>query len=179
MGLIRRVCNLSPPAGYCLLNTMLANFSDIYSEYAPHVQRFAWYLCRDPHLAEELTSETFARAFPAADRERPGSLKSYLFTIVRHLWYDEARRRSRHVELDETRHDPRSSQETAAGQRQRLARVMLALRGFSECDQTLLLLRAAGEMSYEEIAAETGISVAAAKVRVHRARRRLAALVPE
>jgi DNA-directed RNA polymerase specialized sigma24 family protein len=41
----------------------------------------------------------------------------------------------------------------------------------------VLLLRAEEELSYEDIAAMTGLSVAAAKVKVFRARARLAALL--
>ena len=158
---------------------MLANFSEFYAEYAPHVQRFAWHLCRDPHLAEELTAETFARAFTGADGARAGSLKAYLFAIARNLWIDETRRRIRHVELDDARPDPGAGPEAEARHKQRLASTMRAIRKLPDDERNALLLRAAGELSYEEIAAEAGISVAAAKVRVHRARRRLVAMGSE
>jgi DNA-directed RNA polymerase specialized sigma24 family protein len=46
-----------------------------------------------------------------------------------------------------------------------------------EIDRTVLLLRAEQELSYEDIAAATGLSVAAAKVKVFRARAKLAALL--
>jgi RNA polymerase sigma-70 factor (ECF subfamily) len=56
----------------------------------------------------------------------------------------------------------------------RLARALKALGGLPEGERAALLLRLDHDMSYEEIAATLGISVAAAKVRVHRARLRLA-----
>ena len=46
-----------------------------------------------------------------------------------------------------------------------------------EIDRTVLLLRAKEEMAYEDIAAVTGLSVTAAKVKVFRARAKLAALL--
>jgi RNA polymerase sigma-70 factor (ECF subfamily) len=45
-----------------------------------------------------------------------------------------------------------------------------------ETDRAALLMRAADEMPYEEIARSLGISVGAAKVKVHRARLALARL---
>jgi RNA polymerase sigma-70 factor (ECF subfamily) len=44
-------------------------------------------------------------------------------------------------------------------------------------DRTVLLLRAEEDLSYEDIAAVTGLSVTAAKVKVFRARAKIAALL--
>ena len=56
-------------------------------------------------------------------------------------------------------------------------RTLAAVQRLPETDRTLLLMRAAEELSYKDIAAAAGLSVAAAKVRVFRARARLAALL--
>jgi len=42
-------------------------------------------------------------------------------------------------------------------------------------DRAALLMRAVGQLSYEETAAALGLSVGATRVRVHRARAKLAA----
>jgi RNA polymerase sigma factor (sigma-70 family) len=60
-----------------------------------------------------------------------------------------------------------------------LAIVRSALRSLSRSDREVLLLRSVGELSFEDIAAVVGASTAAVKMRISRARRRLAALVPE
>ena len=39
------------------------DFEAVYSENFAHVYRFLLSLCRDAHLAEELTQDTFDRAF--------------------------------------------------------------------------------------------------------------------
>jgi RNA polymerase sigma-70 factor (ECF subfamily) len=44
------------------------------------------------------------------------------------------------------------------------------LQRLAEVDRAALLMRAQGELSYEQIAAALGISVVAARVKVHRAR---------
>jgi RNA polymerase sigma-70 factor (ECF subfamily) len=63
--------------------------------------------------------------------------------------------------------------------RAELAIVRSALRRLSRSDRDVLLLRSAGELSFEDIAAVVGASTAAVKMRISRARRRLAALVQE
>jgi RNA polymerase sigma-70 factor (ECF subfamily) len=55
-----------------------------------------------------------------------------------------------------------------------LAGALKALGSLPEGERAALLLRLDQGLSYEEIAAALSISVAAAKVRVHRARLRLA-----
>jgi RNA polymerase sigma-70 factor (ECF subfamily) len=53
--------------------------------------------------------------------------------------------------------------------------VAAALRQLPEVDRAALLMRAEDGLPYEEIAAALGLSVAAARVKVHRARLKLAA----
>jgi RNA polymerase sigma-70 factor (ECF subfamily) len=64
-------------------------------------------------------------------------------------------------------------------QRAELAYVRSALRTLSRGDREALLLRSVGELSFEQISAIVGVSPAAVKMRVSRARRRLAASVQE
>jgi RNA polymerase sigma-70 factor (ECF subfamily) len=60
-----------------------------------------------------------------------------------------------------------------------LASVRAALRKLPRTDREVLLLRATAELSFEEITKVVGGSPAAAKMRLSRARRRLAALLQE
>ena len=68
----------------------------------------------------------------------------------------------------------RASIEVRIEQREALARVRDVLGTLSEVDRSALLLRALHDMPYDEIARALGISTAAAKVKVHRARLKLA-----
>lgn len=52
--------------------------------------------------------------------------------------------------------------------------VLTALAALPEIDRAAALMRADDALTYDEIAAALGISVAAAKVKVHRARLKLA-----
>jgi len=127
----------------------MTEIEDLYERYAGDVRRFALYLCGDIAMADEITSDTFVRAWMAAERIRQPTVKSYLFTIVRNGYIDLLRRAVRHTQLDET------------------------VQQLPELDRTVLLMRALDAMPYEEIAETVGTSVVAAKVRVHRARLKL------
>ena len=70
------------------------DFSVLYKRHARDVYRFSLYLSGDFALAEDLTAETFARAWVARERIRVGSVKAYLLMIARNLYRDVTRRRA-------------------------------------------------------------------------------------
>ena len=155
-------------------------FHELYVRYAEEVYRFAHWLTGNPDDAKDITSETFVRAWTAPEELRLASVKAYLFAIARNLHRKQWRRQSRQVALDEALHDtpdPAPSPAQAAENQEELGRTLAAMQRLPELDRAVLLLRANGELSYEEIAATTGLSLAAAKVRVFRARAKLAALL--
>ena len=151
----------------------MKEIESLYERYAGDVRRFALYLCGDVVMADEITSDTFARAWMAAGRIRQPTVKSYLFTIARNAHTDLLRRAARHRELDENMPDTRISAQTQMEQTAEVLAVIAALQQLPELDRTLLLMRALDEMPYEEIAESLGITVATAKVKVHRARLKL------
>ncbi len=67
----------------------------------------------------------------------------------------------------------------AYAQRAELHMVLATMRRLRSADREVLLLRAAGELSLNEIAIVTRSSVAAVKMRLHRARSRLTELLKE
>ena len=155
-------------------------FHELYQRYAEDVYRFAHWLTGNPEDARDITSETFVRAWTAPEQLKMASVKAYLFAIARNLHNKQWRRQSRQVALDEALHDrpdPAASPAQAAVNQEELGRALEAMQKLPELDRTVLLLRAQGELSYEEIAATTGLSKVAAKVRVFRARAKLAALL--
>jgi RNA polymerase sigma-70 factor (ECF subfamily) len=150
-----------------------ASFGDLYRRYGPDVYRYAFYLSGNAALAEDIASETFLRIWTS---ERPlhlASVKAYLLAIARNLYLHEVRRRGRITELaPETL--PDSSFTRDAESRAELRAVLNELQQWPEASRSALLLRAVDGLPYEEIAAMLGISLSAAKVKVHRARLRLA-----
>jgi RNA polymerase sigma-70 factor, ECF subfamily len=153
----------------------MAVFQDIYERYAQDVYRFALYLSGDTALAEDITSEAFVRLWSTDENMiRMLTVKAYLFAIARHLYVDSRRSASRHVEIDPQLPQPGDSPEAHAICKSELRDVMRLLQEMPEADRTALLLRAQQGMSYEDISRMLGISLAAVKVKIHRARLRLA-----
>jgi len=74
------------------------------------------------------------------------------------------------MELPDELPDRAAGPQERAEQKDQLQRVMARLRTLPEMDRAALLMRALEDLPYEEIALALGISVALAKVKVHRAR---------
>ena len=159
------------------MNVGPMTFHELYSRYAEDVYRFAHWLSGNPEVARDITSETFVRAWTAPEEPRLETVKAYLFTIARNLHRKQWRRDSRKEILDETMADQTPSPDQAMVQNEEYQRTIEAMNSLPELDRTVLLLRAEEDMSYQEIASATGISVVAAKVKVFRARAKLAALL--
>jgi len=148
----------------------------LYRQYAPAVFRFALSLSGSRAAAEDLTSETFVRLWTARDRVELSTVLGYLLTITRHLHLQGVARDRRRGEYDGEPPDSRPSHDSVAESRSELDAVLADLQRLPERDRAALLMRAADAMPYEEIGAALSISPGAAKVIVHRARQRLAAL---
>jgi RNA polymerase sigma-70 factor (ECF subfamily) len=155
------------------------DFHDLYSRYVVDVRRFALYLTGDGALADDITSETFLRAWSSIGRIREATVKAYLFAIVRNLYLLEIRRSSRHVALQDTLASRNSEPERHIDQQAAVATVFLALNRLPEVDRAALLMRAQNGMAYEEIAQALQLSLSSVKVKIHRARLKLAGMVPK
>ena len=106
----------------------MTDIENLYERYAGDVRRFALYLCGDVVMADEITSDTFVRAWMAADRIRQPTVKSYLFTIARNAYIDLLRRAARHSELNEKMPDTRISAQTQMEQSAEVRAVLAALQ---------------------------------------------------
>ncbi len=152
----------------------LVDFADLYREHAHNVRRFALYLSGDAALADDLMSEAFVRVWTAKERVELATVRGYLFAIVRNLFLKHVRHERRHAPLDDRIVADQPGPEDRATDRSSLRAVLAALGALPEIDRAAVLMRADEGLPYEEIAAALGISTTAAKVKVHRARLRLA-----
>ena len=146
----------------------------LYRQHASAVFRFAWGLCGDRSEAEDLVSETFVRLLARAPRIQTQTALGYLLAIARNVYLTGRRRRRREVPLPEDLSGPDPALESQLDERADLDAVLRALGNMSEGERTALLLRVDHGLPYEEVASLLGTSVGAVKVRVHRARMRLA-----
>ncbi len=144
----------------------------------PNLRAFARSLVHNPHRADDLVQDTVVRAWAAIDRfERGSNMNAWLFTILRNLFYSQHRKVGREVE------DPEGSYAakliSAPDQQSHLEfeDLRTALAKLPLDQREALLLVGAQGLSYDEVAAITGVAVGTVKSRVNRARVQLAKLL--
>lgn len=155
------------------------DFEQLYRRHASALLRFAWGLSGSRAVAEDLVQETFVRILVRAPRFETRSALAYLLAVVRNTYLKGRRHADREAPLTEDLPASSTDLDLQIDDRDRLAAVTAALAELPEGERSALLLRVDHELPYDEIAATLGISLSAAKVRVHRARLRLAQLCRE
>ena len=144
-----------------------------YRRHAEDVHRFCFWLCGDAAEADDMTSETFIRAWAGPAAIRTETARACLLAIARNLCRRRGRRSARITELSPEIPDPAPGPDANTAARAELARALGAMQQLPEIDRTALLMRVEQGLPCIEIARALGISTAAARVKVHRARYRL------
>lgn len=155
------------------------NILDIYRQHATVLYRFALGLCGDRHLAQDLVAETFVRAMLASTPIVTETVRAYLCTIARRLYLKQWHRDQKYSELEDTHADTGPGPEQQAIAAQSLQHMLAALQRLSESERAALLMRAEDVVPYEDIARALDISLSNAKVKVSRARLKLALYLKE
>jgi len=160
-----------------------SSFVSLYRRHGTSLFRFAWRLTGSTAVAEDVAQECWVAILQHNRyREHSGSVRGYLFGIVRNLAFERLRISSR--ESDETA-DPESAsspfEEVLAEERS--AAVARAVTALPPLQREALILFEYEDLSLEEIAHATGADITAVKARLHRARetlrRRLAPLMAQ
>lgn len=149
-------------------------FSAIYERHHDAIRGYLRARVRDDALADDLTAETFARAFASHDRfvDQGHGERPWLFTIATNLLRDELRAGTRRQALlDRLPADGHTPPPEPAGPADPL--LAGALRDLRREELEVLLLSAWADLSYEEIAAALDVPVGTVRSRLHRARRHL------
>ena len=148
-------------------------FEAMYEAYAGDVYRFSRYLTGSEDAASEITAETFFRAWAGRGKIRLSTAKSYLLTIARNLALDGFRQTRRWAHpLPET-----VVSSANADARIELERTLAAISRLEAEYREPLLLTAAGGLSYEETAAILKLPLATVKIRIYRARLKIAGML--
>jgi len=155
-------------------------FRLIFERYSRPIISFIYDMVGDRALAEELTQETFVRAFRAIHTMRAETkLSTWLFGIARNVARESLRARARarannHVDLaDKSVMDLSDNQpEPVDGllSKELNALIRRSLAALDEDKRLVFTLKVLHQCSYEEIAMITGFSLAKLKTDLHRAR---------
>ena len=152
---------------------MVTNFHELYQKYAQDIYRFAYWLCGNAQDAEDITSETFVHALTATAKIKAETVKGYLLTIAKNLAYKKSNREKRFVPLNADLAQQMNGPAHTVENSDSLQTALRFIQTLPVVDRAALVLRLQDDLSYEEIAGVLNISLAAAKVKVHRARLKL------
>ena len=146
----------------------------MYEAYYMRVFSYAMTLTGDRPLAEDLTQETFIRAFAKQSTFRGESDEvTWLCAIAKNLFVDEKRRQSRNEPFPEELPDEKKSFEQSLEDRDSSFRIHLALHDLEEPYREVFELRIFGELNFREIGTIFGKTENWARVTYHRARIKL------
>ncbi|MBQ3802194.1 MAG: sigma-70 family RNA polymerase sigma factor [Oscillospiraceae bacterium] len=135
---------------------------------------YAMTLAGERSQAEEITQETFFRAFSKQSEFRGESDEvTWLCAIAKNYWLDEKRRGKRTEAMPEEMTDLGSGPEQAAVDRDSSFRIHMALHQLEEPYREVFELRVFGELSFREIGMIFSKTENWARVTYHRARLKL------
>ncbi len=152
-------------------------FAALYREHTDAIFNYILFRVGDRAIAEDLTADTFERAWQARHRYRAerADFTTWLFTIARHAVIDWQRRQSRRptVTLDERQpaHDPWPEEQVVEAERR--ARLQRLIRGLAAHEQELIALKFGAGMTNRDIARVVGKSESAVGTAIYRVLRKL------
>ena len=159
-------------------------FSALVRKYQKPVHALAWRKVGDFHIAEEITQDTFLKAYQKLSTlKEPQRFLSWLYVIAANLckaWLRKKRLRTQslenteHIALEKATYSDHVIEEnervTAEAQREAVKQLLAKLQ---ESERTIVTLRYFGEISSAEIGEFLGISANTVRSRLRRAQQRL------
>ena len=146
----------------------------LYETHYMRVFSYVMTISGDQSTAEEITQETFFRAFSKRSEFRgEANEATWLCAIAKNLFLDEKRRQGKLDAMPENIRDPGKSIEQATVDKDSSFRIHLALHALEEPYREIFELRVFGELSFREIGVIFHKTENWARVTYHRARLKL------
>ena len=154
----------------------------LFEMYHDRIRRYIVGMVHDSAEAEDLTQETFLRAYLGRDSLRdPNAVRGWLYRIATHVCLDRLRQRVSQVSLDE---EPGARPAALVAsispspldkveRRETSACVQRCLDYLSDSYRAVILLHEAHSLTAAEIAELLGENLGRVKIRLHRARLKL------
>ncbi|MBQ9310571.1 MAG: RNA polymerase sigma factor [Bacteroidales bacterium] len=147
-------------------------FHRLYLPLAETLYRVAFYILESKDEAEDAVQEVYVKLWSGRDTlENVQNPKAYSISMLRNLCIDRIRKASRTVDIPvPEKEDDGFDQDAAIDQKERLGKVLAAVKSLPDLQREILLLRTVEGLSYEEIAGRTGKSYLTLRVLLSRAR---------
>ncbi len=152
-----------------------------FGEHYARIRRYVRSVVRDVGEAEDLTQETFLRAYRRRDSLRdPDAVLPWLYSIATHVCLDRLRQRARQAPTQSgldpeavSASDQAPSAELLVEQEDMSTCVQAYVGGLSDSYRAVLLMHDVQGLTSREIAELLGDSTGSVKIRLHRARKQL------
>ncbi|RQX03353.1 SigE family RNA polymerase sigma factor [Micromonospora inaquosa] len=156
--------------------TQQTEFTAFVETNAPRLRRTAYLMCRDWHLAQDLTQTTFAKMYANWGRIRcAANLEAYSRRVLMNSVFDQNKRRSAaEVVLAEL---PEGSPQLPDDTTELHIALLQALATLPIRDQAIVVLRHWEDQSVEAVASTLDVSVSVVKTQNARALTKLRALL--
>jgi RNA polymerase sigma factor (sigma-70 family) len=155
-------------------------FGKLYREQARAIPAYALRRVDNPEDASDVVAETFLVAWRRLDEVPIGRERLWLYAVARRVTANVRRAKGRRTRLSERLAETLVAELAVhPGSGSKATEVLRAMAGLGEEERELLLLVTWDELSPSEAAKVLGLSPLAARSRLHRARRRLRALLEE
>ena len=149
-----------------------ADFEQVYQRTLPRVYNFFRYRFGDDPLAEDLTSETFEKAWRQREKYQRdlGAFSTWLFTIARNVAIDHFRKPRNEVPLHEALDLPSGeiTMDDLTQQNMEYARLASLLAQLADRDRELVALKYGAGLTNRAIARLCGLSESNVAVILHR-----------
>ncbi len=143
-----------------------------------NLRAFAISLSGSISLADDLVQEALLRAWSKSDRFQPGtSLRAWLFTILRNIYYSNYRKRAREVQDSDGAYARRLTVPGDQESHLDLEDFRKAMAKLPPEQREVLTLIGASGLSYEEAAVICEVEIGTIKSRLSRARSKLVELL--
>ena len=156
-------------------------FEDELVSLLPRLRRFAHSLSRSPADADDLTQATVERAIRSRDQWTPGTrVDSWLYRIMRNLWIDTARSRSRKEKFEAPPEEAANvGEDSAVEASMELTRIMSAMQQLPDEQREVVSLILIQGFGYREAAELLDLPIGTVSSRLVRGRTALLGLVGE
>ena len=146
----------------------------LYNTYYMRVFSYVMTLAGDRHTSEEITQETFFRAFSkTAEFRNESDEVTWLCAIAKNCFVDEKRRGSKTAPIPEDLASSGKSIEQQVSDKDSSFRIHTVLHALDEPYREVFELRIFGELSFSQIGTIFGKTENWARVTYHRARLKL------
>ncbi|MYB65480.1 sigma-70 family RNA polymerase sigma factor, partial [Candidatus Poribacteria bacterium] len=159
-------------------------FSELVKKYQKQVHALAWRKVGDFHIAEDITQDTFLKAYQKLHTlKEPHQFAGWLYVIAAReclAWYRNKRLQKKVLEKVDTTPTNRdvysqhiSEEKAKTAEMETREVVKKLLETLKESERTIITLHYFGEMTCEEMSKFLGVSANTIKSRLRRARNRL------